>query len=183
LPLISRHADERCSRSPLTPDGTFASVDRAVPLLGFGSGRLSSKPVVVPSLERGNAAIMLDDIAEGFGPVQPCWLYRCADRSPFAYARGQEFIRYGDHARWARLADDQLFSLRSGACIAYRVGRVYYDAISEEPLYYVPSSFARDELQSGNRGTAHTVMIGSRGLAGRVRPMPAGTGSSATNSG
>jgi hypothetical protein len=32
--------------------------------------------------------------------------------------------------------DDALISARSGECLAVRVGNVYYDAASHEPLYY-----------------------------------------------
>ena len=63
------------------------------------------------------------------------WLYRCADRSPFAFAHGSEFIRWADHTRWARLCDEWLISERSGARLAYQVGNVFYDAVSDEPLY------------------------------------------------
>jgi len=70
------------------------------------------------------------------------WLYRCEDRSPFAFARGDEFMRYADHTRWARLSDDRLVSERSGACLAYRVGNVFYDPVSHEPLYYQPPLIA-----------------------------------------
>jgi hypothetical protein len=46
------------------------------------------------------------------------------------------------------VCDDRLLSMRSGVCLAYRVGNVYYDASSDEPLYYVPSSFALPEPPS-----------------------------------
>jgi len=72
-------------------------------------------------------------------PLAQCWLYRWQERSPFAYARGMEFIRYADHARWARLQDDRLVSMRSGDCLAYRVGDVFYDSATKEPVYYEKS--------------------------------------------
>jgi hypothetical protein len=106
----------------------------------------------------------LDGVAERRESVPTCWLYRCADRSPFAYAHGEEFIRYVDHARWARLSGDQLLSMRSGARLAYRVGNVYFDAVSHEPLYYVPSSFALPE---------HSPVRGDKCDAGSARREPA----------
>ena len=89
--------------------------------------------------------MLLESVAEQQRPIPQSWLYRFADRSPFAYSRGAEFIRYRDRARWALVRDDQLFSMRSGACLAYRVGDVYFDAASDEPLYYSPSSSALHE--------------------------------------
>ena len=84
----------------------------------------------------------LDRVADEQQRPAECWLYRCADRSPFAYARGQEFVRCRDHTLWAQVRDDRLVSLRSGACLAYRVGDTFCDAVSHEPLYYKPSSFS-----------------------------------------
>ena len=66
-------------------------------------------------------------------------LYRCADDTRFAYVRGQEWIRYSDGSPWAHRVDDRLMSVRSGDCLAIRVGNVYYDAESREPLYYEPA--------------------------------------------
>jgi len=80
----------------------------------------------------------LDVVPAADRPVSDCWLYKCDDCAPFAYARGEEFIRYADHARWARLHDDWLVSERSGARLAYRAGNLFYDAVSHEPLYYQP---------------------------------------------
>jgi len=64
-------------------------------------------------------------------------LYRCGDDAPFAFARGREFIRCADQSRWALLSDDRLLSMRSGTCLTHRTGNVFYDARSNEPLYYV----------------------------------------------
>lgn len=86
--------------------------------------------------------MVLDFVADEQQPLSECWLYRCDDRSPFAYARGRDFIRYGDHTRWAQLYNDRLVSVRSGECLAYRVASEFYDAISHEPVYYEPSSVA-----------------------------------------
>ena len=80
----------------------------------------------------------LDVVTASDQPGSDCWLYRCDDRAPFAYARGEEFIRYADDARWARLCDNWLVSERSGARLAYRAGNLFYDAVSHEPLYYQP---------------------------------------------
>lgn len=84
----------------------------------------------------------LDIVANQQRRLPECWLYRCADRSPYAYARGHEFIRCGDHTLWAQLCDDRLVSVRSGGCLAYRVGATFYDPISHEAVYYKPSSFS-----------------------------------------
>ncbi len=63
-------------------------------------------------------------------------LYRFADGSLFAYARRQEFIRCSDSTPWAHISGDRLLSARSGDCLAFRIGNVYYDAASREPLFY-----------------------------------------------
>jgi hypothetical protein len=63
-------------------------------------------------------------------------LFRFEDGSRFAYARRREFIRYSDGRTWAHEFHDQLISARSGRCLATRVGNVYYDATTHEPLYY-----------------------------------------------
>ena len=70
------------------------------------------------------------------GLVPQCWLYRCEDHSPFAFSRGHDFIRWADHTRWARLRGDQLLSVGSGECLANRVGDIFYDPASHEPIYY-----------------------------------------------
>ena len=75
-----------------------------------------------------------EETEESPPPAQQ-WLYRCGDGSRFAYARGDEFIRNGDHMLWARLCGDRLVSVRSGDCLAYRVGTEFYDAVSNEPVY------------------------------------------------
>lgn len=70
------------------------------------------------------------------GPTPQCWLYRCDDCSPFAFSHCDDFIRWADHTLWARLRGDQLLSVASGECIASRVGGVFYDPVSHEPIYY-----------------------------------------------
>ena len=90
-----------------------------------------------------------DFIADEARPLPLCWLYRCDDRSPFAYARGHDFIRNADHTLWAHLRDDQLMSVRSGEELAYRVGNVFYDAVSHEPVYYLPASLALPDVPGG----------------------------------
>jgi hypothetical protein len=99
--------------------------------------------------------MVLDSVADEQQPLSECWLYRCDDRSPFAYARGREFIRYGDHARWAQLRDDRLVSVRSGEILAYQVGGEFYDAISREPVYYQPPSAAL--AGGGNQPRLHST--------------------------
>jgi hypothetical protein len=64
------------------------------------------------------------------------WLFRFEDGGAFAYARRREFIRCSDERAWAYMFHDRLISARSGQCLAVRVGNVYYDAVSHEPLYY-----------------------------------------------
>jgi hypothetical protein len=83
--------------------------------------------------------MVLDAVFEEHRPLAQCWLYRWHERSPFAYARGDEFIRYADHARWAQLQEDRLISMRSGECLAFQVGNVFYDSATSEPLYYEKS--------------------------------------------
>ena len=83
---------------------------------------------------------LLDFVAdENQFPMPVDWLYRCADGSPFAFAHGEEFIRWADHTRWARLCDDWLISERSGARLAYWVGNLLYDAESHAPFYSQPA--------------------------------------------
>jgi hypothetical protein len=91
---------------------------------------------------------VIDFAAEPDGQPAQHWLYRCEDRSPFAYARGHLFIRYVDHLSWARLCDDQLVSVRSGDCLAYRVGSVFFDAVSNKPVY-TSSQFAPSPSVAG----------------------------------
>jgi len=83
--------------------------------------------------------MVLDTVTDDHRPQATSWLYRWPERSPFAYARGDEFIRYADHARWAHRHDDRLVSMRSGECLAYRVGNVFYDTVTNEPVYYEKS--------------------------------------------
>jgi hypothetical protein len=80
--------------------------------------------------------MVVDRVPDEQGSIPQCWLYRCADRSPFAFSRGDDFIRWADHTRWARLCGDRLLSVESGECLADRVGGVFYDAVSHEPIYY-----------------------------------------------
>jgi hypothetical protein len=86
---------------------------------------------------------MVIDLTDETQPVDStCWLFRCEDGAPFAFARGQDFIRLVDHALWSHLSDGRLLSARSGDCLAYQVDRLFYDPLSNEPLYYVPTSCA-----------------------------------------
>ena len=81
---------------------------------------------------------MVLDYAGDDKRVAQHWLYRCDDHTPFAFARGDDFIRYSDHTRWAWQHEDRLYSARSGACLAVRVDDVFYDVESDAPLYYEP---------------------------------------------
>jgi hypothetical protein len=69
-----------------------------------------------------------------------CWLFRSEDGSPFAFGRGADFVRISDHTLWAQFRDNRLFSARSGQCLANLRGRVFHDAETDEPAYYVPAS-------------------------------------------
>ena len=67
----------------------------------------------------------------------PRCLCRFEDGVVFAYAeRGTEFIRASDRELWAVERDDALVSARSGVVLAHRRGRVYFEAETDEPLYY-----------------------------------------------
>jgi len=78
----------------------------------------------------------LDRVPDEQESPPQCWLYRCEDRSPFAFSRGDDFIRWADHTRWARRCGDRLVSVESGACLGDRVGDIFYDPVSHEPIYY-----------------------------------------------
>src|ERR1700690_1797120 len=64
-------------------------------------------------------------------------LCRFEDGELFAYAeRGHDFVRASDRELWAVERDDTLVSVRSGALLAQRRGRVYFATGTELPLYY-----------------------------------------------
>jgi hypothetical protein len=67
------------------------------------------------------------------------WLCRFDDHTEFAYARGHDYIRCSDQTLWAHLSCGQLLSARSGDCLAYQLGSVFYHALTHEPVYYQPS--------------------------------------------
>jgi hypothetical protein len=67
-------------------------------------------------------------------------IHRFDDGTLFALTRRQVLIRYSDGRPWAYVSDDRLISARSGECLAVRVGSVYYDAESREPMYYEAST-------------------------------------------
>ena len=68
--------------------------------------------------------------------VQGRALYRFDDGTRFAFSRRDQLIRYADGNPWAWVSGDRLLSARSGECLAIRVGSVYYEPQSREPLYY-----------------------------------------------
>ena len=85
---------------------------------------------------------MVIDLTEETQPTEStCWLFRCEDGSPFAFARGHDFIRVSDHTVWSHFRDGRLLSARSGACLAHQEDRLFVDE-SGEPLFYVPASCA-----------------------------------------
>ena len=72
-----------------------------------------------------------------FAPEIERFLCRFDDGEVFAYvARGNEFVRARGHELWALEHDDVLVSARSGDALAYRRGKVYFAADTDEPLYY-----------------------------------------------
>lgn len=73
----------------------------------------------------------------------------------FAYALyGHDFYRASDDELWAHERDGLLLSARSGAPLARRAGRVFYDFETNVPLYYEddhtePHATRRAELLHG----------------------------------
>jgi hypothetical protein len=64
-------------------------------------------------------------------------LYQFAADETFAYAAsGHDFYRVSDDVLWAHESDGFLLAAHSGAPFARRVGHVYYEVESDEPLYY-----------------------------------------------
>jgi hypothetical protein len=63
-------------------------------------------------------------------------LYRFDDGTRFAFAHRDQLIRCADGSPWACSSGDRLLSARSGECLAIRIGSVYYDPESREPMYY-----------------------------------------------
>lgn len=64
------------------------------------------------------------------------YLRRIDDGRLFAYEQGGRFFhRVADGEVWAYVTANYLYSARSGAALAYRVGTVYYDAEQHRPLY------------------------------------------------
>lgn len=64
-------------------------------------------------------------------------LCRFDDGEVFAYVeRGSEYMRASDHELWATQRDDTLVSVRSGAPLAVKRGKVWFSADADEPLYY-----------------------------------------------
>ena len=86
---------------------------------------------------------MVIDLNEETEPNETtCWLFRCEDGSPFAFARGHDFIRVRDHTVWSHLRDGRLLSARSGECLAHQEDRLFVDESTGEPVFYVPASCA-----------------------------------------
>ena len=63
-------------------------------------------------------------------------LCRIEDGEVFAYAHGHELVRVRDQELWAVERHDTLISVRSGAALAYREGKVWFATETREPLYY-----------------------------------------------
>ena len=67
----------------------------------------------------------------------PRCLCRFDDGMVFAYVeRGHELIRASDRELWAVEREGELLSARSGRVLARRRGRVFFEADTEQPLYY-----------------------------------------------
>jgi hypothetical protein len=80
-------------------------------------------------------------VEQSLGLDRPAAFLRCLcrfdDGAVFAYAeRGTDFIRASDRELWAVERDDALLSVRSGAVLALRRGRVYFEPDDDTPLYY-----------------------------------------------
>jgi hypothetical protein len=69
------------------------------------------------------------------------WLCRSDDNSLFAYARVTDCYRKSDGELWTRLSEGWLISARSGRRIARQRGSVFYDATTDEPVYYYELSY------------------------------------------
>jgi hypothetical protein len=69
------------------------------------------------------------------------WLCRSDDHSRFAYARIDDFFRQSDRTLWAHTSDGWLISARSGQRLAHQVGSVFYDAVTEEPVYFYEATY------------------------------------------
>jgi hypothetical protein len=82
-------------------------------------------------------ALYLDDDSISENEIRQRSLCRFEDGEVFAYAaRGNEFVRMSDHESWAVEEDDVLRSARSNEPLAYRRGKVFFAADTDEPLYY-----------------------------------------------
>lgn len=84
--------------------------------------------------------MVIDLTDEGQPTDSTCWLFRCEDSAPFAFARGHDFIRVSDHTLWSHFRDGRLLSARSGHCLAHQEDRLFIDEATGEPLFYVPAS-------------------------------------------
>lgn len=75
------------------------------------------------------------------------YLYRSDDNEEFAYAKNRrDFFRTADDTLWAHESHDWLVAAKTGVLLAHRTGNVYYDALTEAPLYYekAPATMAKD---------------------------------------
>ncbi|HVJ98697.1 MAG TPA: hypothetical protein VNC41_17845 [Acidimicrobiia bacterium] len=95
--------------------------------------------------------MVLDQTEERKPADSTCWLFRCEDGAPFAFARGHDFIRVSDHTLWSYLRDGRLLSARSGDCLARQEDRLFVDESTGEPVFYVPASC---ELPGGSRNAS-----------------------------
>jgi len=69
--------------------------------------------------------------------IHPRYLVRIEDEAVIAYADdGHDFRRVHDDTVWAHDSDGTLLSARSGTPIARRSGSIYYDTVTDIPLYY-----------------------------------------------
>ena len=72
------------------------------------------------------------------GGPQRRYVVRIEDEAVIAYAEGDghDFRRVHDDSLWAHESDGTLLSAKSGTPIARRSGIIYYDSVTDIPLYY-----------------------------------------------
>lgn len=72
-------------------------------------------------------------------------LCRLTANEVFAYAVGHDFHRAADHELWAHESEGLLLSARFGTPLARRIGNVFYDITTNEPLYREDRPAALDD--------------------------------------
>jgi len=107
---------------------------RAISLASLVGDRDVTDTPVHPVTASGMPACAED--SRDAGTTGRRYLHR-VDGSAFAYARhGHDYVRATDHILWAHESEGLLLSARSGTPFARRVGDMFYDVDTNEPLYY-----------------------------------------------